>query len=81
MRLIDADKLKQHYAWWNDENKELFDTIVDMQPTVEPDASVKATGGLRWTGKRQPKEDQYPAQMKLRYEKQLRKEDEEKWQK
>ena len=76
MRLIDADKLKQHYAWWNDENKELFDIIVDAQPTVEPDASVKATGGLRWTGKRQPKEDQYPAQMKLRYEKQLRKEDE-----
>ena len=35
MRLIDADKLKQHYAWWNDENKELFDTIVDAQPTVE----------------------------------------------
>ena len=42
MRLIDADKLKQHYAWWNDENKELFDTIVDIQPTVESDASVKA---------------------------------------
>ena len=36
MRLIDADKLKQHYAWWNDENKELFDAIVDIQPTVEP---------------------------------------------
>ena len=35
MRLIDADKLKQHYAWWNDENKELFDIIVDAQPTVE----------------------------------------------
>ena len=35
MRLIDADKLKQHYAWWNDEIKELFDTIVDLQPTVE----------------------------------------------
>ena len=81
MRLIDADKLKQHYAWWNDENKELFDTIVDMQPTVEPDASVKAKRGLRWTGKRQPKEDQYPAQMKLRYEKRLRKEDEGKCQK
>lgn len=32
-------------------------------------------GGLRWTGKRQPKEEQYPAQMKLRYEKQLRKEE------
>ena len=42
MRLIDADKLKQHYAWWNDESKELFDTIVDMQPTVEPAESVKA---------------------------------------
>ena len=36
MRLIDADKLKQHYAWWNDERKELFDAIVDIQPTVEP---------------------------------------------
>lgn len=22
MRLIDADKLKQHYAWWNDESCE-----------------------------------------------------------
>ena len=22
MRLIDADKLKQHYAWWNDERKD-----------------------------------------------------------
>ena len=42
MRLIDADKLKQHYAWWNDENKELFDTIVDIQPTVEPAGHVKA---------------------------------------
>ena len=38
MRLIDADKLKQHYAWWNDENKELFDIIVDAQPTVEMQA-------------------------------------------
>lgn len=41
-RLIDADKLKQHYAWWGDvdasqeckERKGLFDTIVDLQPTV-----------------------------------------------
>ena len=39
MRLVDADKLKQHYAWWNDENKELFDTIVDAQPTVEPESA------------------------------------------
>ena len=40
MRLIDADKLKQHYAWWKDggarsEDAMIFDQIVDMQPTVE----------------------------------------------
>ena len=35
MRLIDADKLKQHYAWWEDEKQELFDSIVDQQPTVD----------------------------------------------
>lgn len=42
-RLIDADKLKQHYAWWKggtrtmtmDEAKSDFDTIIDIQPTVE----------------------------------------------
>ena len=40
MRLIDADKLKEHYSWWEDfdnlkEQKRDFDTIVDLQPTVE----------------------------------------------
>ena len=43
-RLIDADKLKAHYAWWKgggremtmDEAKNDFDTIIDLQPTVEP---------------------------------------------
>lgn len=43
MRLIDADKLKAHYAWWKggsremtmDEAKSDFDTIIDLQPTVE----------------------------------------------
>lgn len=42
MRLIDADTLKNHYSWWDggseehtlDDMKELFDTIVDLQPTV-----------------------------------------------
>ena len=42
-RLIDADKLKQHYAWWAggtrettmDEAKRDFDTIIDVQPTVD----------------------------------------------
>lgn len=35
MRLIDADRLKQHYAWWNNEEQRTFDQIVDAQPTVE----------------------------------------------
>jgi len=40
MRLIDADKLKAHYSWWEgegevDERKRLFDSIIDQQPTVE----------------------------------------------
>lgn len=39
MRLIDADKLKKHYAWWGNtalgkEKKKLFDEIVDLQPTI-----------------------------------------------
>lgn len=39
MRLIDADKLKLHYSWWEGfdnlkEAKKDFDTIVDLQPTV-----------------------------------------------
>lgn len=44
-RLIWADKLKKHYAWWQggtlektlDEMKRDFDTIVDLQPTVPLD--------------------------------------------
>ena len=40
MRLIDADKLKRHYAWWENtdlgkEYKKIFDDIVDLQPTVD----------------------------------------------
>ena len=42
MRLIDADALKSHYAWWKggtremtmDEAKGDFDTIIDLQPEV-----------------------------------------------
>ena len=45
-RLIDADKLKQHYSWWGGligddyiselvEQKKVFDTIIDVQPTVD----------------------------------------------
>ena len=35
MRLIDADKLKRHYAWWEDDKQRLFDSIVDVQPTID----------------------------------------------
>ncbi len=39
MKLIDADKLKAHYAWWGEtesgkERKALFDEIIDQQPDV-----------------------------------------------
>lgn len=45
-RLIDADRLKAHYCWWSggtkemtiDEAKKTFDTIIDVQPTVDIDA-------------------------------------------
>lgn len=34
-RYIDAEKLKKHYAWWGDENKETFDSIIDQQPSAD----------------------------------------------
>lgn len=42
-RLIDAERLKAHYCWWAggskemsiDEAKKTFDTIIDIQPTVD----------------------------------------------
>lgn len=59
VRLIDANKLKAHYAWWKggtremtmDEAKHDFDTIIDLQPTVEPKRGKwiddEETGDLR----------------------------------
>lgn len=43
MRLIDADALKAHYAWWGDDDqqKQIFDDIVDRQPTVDPKEAEK----------------------------------------
>ena len=43
MRLIDADALKAHYAWWKSGTRKyslegmrvIFDSIIDEQPTVE----------------------------------------------
>ena len=42
-RPIDADKLKQRYAWWGECSvdelkyyKDAFDNFIDSQPTVKP---------------------------------------------
>lgn len=34
-KYIDADKLKRHYAWWDDEAKKIFDEIIDLQPAAD----------------------------------------------
>lgn len=59
-----------------------YDRIITYTLDTEDGASLRAAGwtcqgkagGLCWTGKRKPEKPQYPAQMKLRYEKTLRKE-------
>lgn len=55
-RLIDAERLKAHYCWWAggskemsiDEAKKTFDTIIDVQPTV--DAEPVRHGHWEWDG-------------------------------
>ena len=60
-KLIDAEKLKKHYAWWDDdERRALFDQIVDAQPTI--DAEPVRHGKWKWlscTYDRVPKEMEY----------------------
>jgi len=54
-----------------------YKKIITYTLATETGASLKAAGwicegmagGLRWTGKRKPPSDLYPAQMKLRYSK------------
>ena len=41
MRLIDADALKKHYAWWEDDRQKLFDSIIDQQPTVDAEPVIR----------------------------------------
>ena len=48
MRLIDADKLKKHYAWWDDDRQKLFDEIVDQQPTVDALPVVRCMDCVRY---------------------------------
>lgn len=47
MRPIDADKLKEHYSWWNEADnedykkfKKIFDGIIDEQPTLNTKEDV-----------------------------------------
>ena len=58
-RLIDADKLKQHYSWWGGligddyvselvEQKKVFDTIVDVQPTVDAEPTEEQVNEWEW---------------------------------
>jgi len=53
--------------------KKLITYILKSEPGTSLKASgwkcVGEAGGERWTGKRRPKVDLYPAQMKLRFEK------------
>ncbi len=59
-----------------------YDRIITYTLDTENGVSLRASGwvckgiagGLKWTGSRAPTDERYPAQMKLRYEKQLRKE-------
>lgn len=56
MRLIDADALKRHYAWWKDGTREMtmdeaksdFDTIIDLQPTIKPKHGRWVIQNGRW---------------------------------
>lgn len=46
MRLIDADALKAHFAWWKDDDmKAIFTVIVDLQPTVVPEEKKEENDG------------------------------------
>ena len=48
MRLIDADALKKHYAWWEDDRQKLFDSIVDQQPTVDAVPVIRCKDCVHW---------------------------------
>jgi len=41
MEMISKPKLKMHYAWWEDDNKKLFDEIIELQPSIDITASLR----------------------------------------
>ena len=55
-RSIDADRLKAHYAWWRETENgrkmaDLFDEIVDAQPTADVVEVVRCEN-CKWQQKR-----------------------------
>lgn len=64
-RLIDAERLKRHYAWWGSktssevlkEFKHTFDIIVDLQPTVATPEIVRCKECKYWMGKETDSKD------------------------
>ena len=60
MELIDKNKLKAHYAWWQggtrtmtmDTAKGDFDTIIDLQPTVDAVEVVRCKDCKYYDGER-----------------------------
>ena len=46
MTLINAEKLKQHYAWWEDDRQKLFDEIVDQQKAID---AIPVEWILKWS--------------------------------
>lgn len=47
MRLIDADALKAHFAWWKDTDpmKTVFIDIINAQPTIVPEEKKEENDG------------------------------------
>lgn len=40
-RYIDAEKLKQHYSWWSEDDRKDFDDIVNQQPAADVRENIK----------------------------------------
>lgn len=47
-KYIDAEKLKRHYAWWDDETKKVFDEIIDLQPAADVVEVVRCKDCVNW---------------------------------
>jgi hypothetical protein len=65
-KLIDAEKLKKHYAWWeDDERRTLFDQIVDAQPEVDAEPVIWCAECYFWD--KEPSQTAMPEVHTCRY--------------